>query len=122
MLKRTLEQPGNKRWEIWYIDPEGQYLGPAIQDVLKRLESVSQKWFSTLGEKADVLRILLQDEEKMEEGYWGIGTRVSPVRCYLIGYVAKALGQTDIARTYLLRAAATQSYENIADRLRADAA
>jgi hypothetical protein len=119
-LHRTILQPELARRDIWYIDPEGAYLAAALEDVRRALLRDAAPWFELLHNRTEVLRILEQSQESMEH-LWGFGAPGSPIRNYLIGYVALRLGQVEVARKALLGAAATPSYANISERLKDDA-
>jgi hypothetical protein len=119
-LRRTFGQPELERRDIWYIDPGGRYIAKALHDARMVLSRTGLPWFDQFSDRAEVLRGLLENNENMS-GMWGFGAPDSPRRCYLIGYIARSAAQPKLAREYLLRAADTESYADVADRLRQDA-
>jgi hypothetical protein len=118
-LQPTIDQPGFEAKDIWSIDELGENLDRAIEDAKCALETKASPWFDQFAKLDDILRILMEANET--DSLWGFGTPISPARCYLVGYVARELGNNALARDYLLRAAATPSYASSADRLRKDA-
>ena len=52
------------------------------------------------------------------ETLWGFGNLPSPMRSYLTGYTALAIGRHNLAKQYLLEAAEKPSFANVAERLR----
>ena len=120
-LRRTFVQPELERRDIWHIDAAGGYLDPSVNDARELLSSRGTDWFRRFEDRSAIIRILLEGEEDNDQ-LWGFGAPGSPRRCYLTGYVAKTLGRADLAREYLLRAAATTSYASVAERIRGDAA
>ena len=110
-LVRTITQPGNKHDSVWSVDEEGRNLLWCIQDVAEQLPD-ALAWFARLNDKAEVLRILLEQEEDMNV-LWGFGRRPSPIRSYLTGYVALALGKQELAREQLQEAVHSNRFKTL---------
>ncbi|MCB1682171.1 MAG: DUF4304 domain-containing protein [Alphaproteobacteria bacterium] len=117
-LKRTIPQkkPGllplnYKRMDIWLIDPEGKYIEPAMNDVLNQIEKIALPWFENLRSEETIMHILQHQDEDMDT-LWGFGNNPSPMRSYLLGYMALYLGQNQIARTYLQAVLDSVSFED----------
>lgn len=96
---------------IWPIDPAGKNLSWCIRGVLNQLPN-ALGWFERLADKAEVLRILEEDEEEMPH-MWGFGRNPSPKRSYTSGYVALALGQTEKAEARLEEAVESKCFVNL---------
>ena len=115
-LKRTIPQkrgllPLNyKRMDIWYIDPEGAYIEPALDDVEKQIEKLAMPWFERLHDDENIMRILQNEAEDMDT-LWGFGNNPSPMRSYLMGYMALHMGKNELARTYLQAVLDSHSFE-----------
>ena len=105
-MRRSLSQPQACRSDIWYIDPSGKYLDPAMEDVASQLGAVDTGWFKRYSVQGEVLSLLLGPSLDDPEGaVWGFGNPDSPLRHYQIGYMARALGHQELAREHLTRAA-----------------
>jgi hypothetical protein len=72
---------------------------------------VALSWFAQFEEKPEVLRILL--EQDPGHALWGFGGRPSPVRSYLSGYVALALGKHDLAYEKLQEAVQSNCFATL---------
>jgi len=96
---------------IWPIDPAVKNLPWCIQGVLNQMPQ-ALAWFERLAEKSEVLRILQEDDHTMPE-LWGFGRNPSPIRSYLAGYVALALGQNEIAETRLQEAVDSKCFVSL---------
>jgi len=107
-LRRALVQPGNKQDGVWSVDDHGKNLLWCIQDVAGQLPDVLG-WFKRLGDRDEVLRLLLEDDEDMDV-LWGVGRRPSPNRSYMTGYVALSMGMQDLAREKLEEAVASNCF------------
>jgi hypothetical protein len=97
-LLKSIKQPELERKDIWYVDPEGKYL--------------DAPWFVRFTKLSDVYTLLL-GEEHFVNGTWGLGAKGSPIRNYLTGYVALALGDYKQAIQALQRAIESGCYEYI---------
>lgn len=102
-LTRSFIQFHNKHKTIWYVDAHGKSLEKSLADVLTQTQKVALPWFKRLSDKSEAMRILLSDEEQMQE-LWGFGRNPSPHRSYMTGYLALSLGDHDLARTKLQEA------------------
>jgi len=101
----------HKDKSIWTIDPDGKNLAWCIQDVLSQLPQ-TLAWFERLANRSEVLRILQEDDHRMPE-MWGFGRNPSPIRSYLAGYVALALGQDELAQVRLQEAVDSKCFVNL---------
>jgi hypothetical protein len=107
-LSRTIMQAGNKQDGVWSVDDRGKNLLWCIQDVVEQLPDVFD-WFRKLGDRREVLRVLLEDDEDMKV-LWGAGRRPSPNRSYMTGYVALSMGMHDLAREKLQEAVSSNCF------------
>ena len=117
---KALVQPECRYPDLWYIDPEGEYLGPAVKDARDAIMGDGLAWFDRLSDKTAVLRILLEDEEVSPGVGWGFGRRPSPKRSLLTGYIALDLGERALALAALREAFASGCFGHMTDRLQAD--
>lgn len=85
-LLRTLHQPEWSRLDVWYIDPDGIYLEPALQDAAEVLMSKGMSWFARLEDRQELLRILYGGPMTKELN--GHGNPKSAVREHLIRSLA----------------------------------
>jgi hypothetical protein len=118
LLNRTFLQPELDRRDIWYIDPQANYLKLAIDDVVAQLHSAEVQWFQRYSDLQATLELLLSPTMDDPMGpVWGLGNPGSPMRNYKTGYIARALGRRDLACEFLTRAA---SHFRTNERLAAD--
>jgi hypothetical protein len=110
-LTRSLSQPQNKHSHIWSVDPNGRNLGWCINDVAQKVGDVLA-WFGHLEDKTAVLRILLEDGERMPT-LWGFGNKPSPIRSYLTAYLAMNLGNEALAKREFEKAVASGCFANL---------
>ena len=96
---------------IWSIDTEGKNLMWAVRDVLNQVP-VALNWFARLSNRAEVLRILVEDDEAMHE-LWGFGRNPSPSRAYATGYVALSQGDRITAASKLQEAVDSKCFVNL---------
>jgi hypothetical protein len=96
---------------IWSVDPEGKNLSWCIQDVVNKTPEMLN-WFTRLSQKTEILRILLEDNEQMQE-LWGFGRNPSPIRAYLAGYVALSLGDRALAETMFRQAVESNCFTSL---------
>lgn len=120
-LHRAFPQPELARKDTWYIDPAGKYLEQAVQDVRLRVIEDAFPWFEQLRNTERVLQIL-QNKPEDQGRLWGFGGNPSPVRSYLTGYVALALGRKELAAKHLQAALASNALSLFADQLGGDLA
>ncbi len=116
-LLKTINQPELERKNIWYIDPEAKYLDAAMNDVKQAVIKDALPWFASFTNLSDVYSLLLNQEENLESGTWGFGNKDSPIRNYLTGYVALALGDYGPAVQALQNAIESGCYESIKPQL-----
>lgn len=102
-LDRAFDQRELDRKDIWYIDPNGDYLAKSIDDVSRQIKARGFAWFDRFVEPEEVKRTLLEDDEKMAET-WGFGRNPCPIRSYMTGYTAMRLGDDSLADTKLQEA------------------
>ena len=96
---------------IWPVDSTGKNLAWCMQGVLQQLPN-AMALFTRLARKPEVLRILREDDERGSQ-LWGFGRNPSPIRSYLTGYVALALGETDLAQEKLQEAVDSKCFVNL---------
>jgi hypothetical protein len=96
---------------IWSVDGDGKNLLWCIQDVLNQVPKALD-WFSRLDSRAEVLRILLEEDEDIHH-LWGFGRNPSPTRSYHAGYVALALGDLSMASSKLQEAVDSKCYVDL---------
>lgn len=104
---KTLKQRESKIPNIWYIDPKGKYLNAAVEDAKSLFDKEILLWFERFNDLKEVLRILLEDEEDMNNSGWGFGANHSPARYYFSGFVALELGEWSLAKKLLQQALGT---------------
>jgi hypothetical protein len=119
-LSRSYPERAVTDGQIWFIDELGSNTSKALHDVRMVLAREGIPWFSQFTSPNRVYAILYANEEQMDS-LWGFGRPRSPIRRYYLGYVARAAGLKDEARTNLMLAAETQSFVDISQRLRDDA-
>lgn len=119
-LLKMFNQHDYTRPDIWYIDPDGMYLDMAIKDVREVMIRSGLPWFDRFADMSEVLRILQEDDEVSGGVGWGFGTKSSPNRTYLTGYIALNLGKYDVATEALQKAIASGCYDFCQEQLKAD--
>lgn len=107
-IEPSLEFQSTKDPYIWSIDKDGKNVTSCIEDVKSKLPSVL-KWFSQFERQEDVLDILLNSSESMHK-LWGFGRNPSPIRSYLLGYVALSLGNQSLAEEKLQEAVNSECF------------
>ena len=117
-LQKTIRQPNLKRTDVWYVDPSGQNLKIVIEDARKAILEQGMRWFSRFTDLNEVLRTLQKDSES-HEGTSGFGTKTSPCRHFMTGYVALSLGKTQIALDHIQNALLSGCYKNFEPEMRA---
>jgi len=95
----------------WPVAKGGRNLAWCIRDVVAQLPN-TLAWFSQLDDRKEVLRILSDQDEQMSE-LWGFGRNPSPVRSYLLGYAALALGEHALAELKLQEAVDSKCFANL---------
>jgi hypothetical protein len=94
---KSIEQPELKRGDVWLICEDGKYLAETIADASEVILGRAIPWFNQLSGFEFVLDHLMREEGAT----WGTGTRSSPKRHYLTGYIALAMGRRDLAAQHL---------------------
>ena len=119
-LTRSYQDRRSKDKKIWYIDENGSNISQALHDVRMLLLRDAYPWFERFASPSEVYNILASTEEDMSQ-LWGFGRPGGSIRSYFLGYAARAARKVEEARVNLLKAAATKSFERLADQLRRDA-
>jgi hypothetical protein len=96
---------------IWSVAKDGANLTVCFDSVLERLPEGMQ-WFRRISDRREVLRILIEDDEDLMS-LWGFGNKPSPTRSYLTGYVARALGNTALAKRELDAAVTSKCFDGL---------
>jgi hypothetical protein len=109
-LERSIESMLKDK-TIWPVDAAGRNLPWCIKGVLNLLPHAFA-WFERLGQRSEVLRILEEEDHSMPE-LWGFGGNPSPIRSYLAGYVALALGKTELAQRRLQEAVDSKCFVSL---------
>lgn len=118
-LMRRLPQHELDRRDIWYIDPDGRYLEKAMHDVRMAIADSGFTWFERQSDSTEVFRILLEEEENMDD-LWGFGGAKSPIRHYLTGYWALKMGKSAIAKHHLNEALSSGCFGEVVARIQED--
>jgi hypothetical protein len=105
--------------DIWLIDQTGSNLASSFDDVWAALDGSGLPWFEQFASPAEVLRILSHEPEQQGR-LWGFGNNPSPVRHYLIGYVALNLNHGSLAKDHLQHALASGCFSLVEERLAKD--
>lgn len=87
---------------IWPVERDGRNLAWCIHDVAIQLPN-ALAGFSQLDDRREVFRVLRDQDEKLSQ-FWGFGRNPSPIRSYLLGYAALALGEHALAKSKLQEA------------------
>jgi hypothetical protein len=116
-LQKTIRQPNLKRTDVWYVDPSGQNLKVVIEDATKAILEHGLPWFNRFTDLSEVLRTLQEDSES-NEGTHGLGTKVSPNRHFMTGYVAKSLGKTQLAFEHIQKALLSGCFKQFEPQMR----
>lgn len=111
-LQRNFFQLGNKHHDVWLIDKAGKALDKCIADVIDQLRIYALPWFDQFADRREILRIL-QDEPEDMHRLWGFGANPSPLRSYLIGYVALRVGDQEMAKRSLDAAAKSGCFNHL---------
>ncbi|RZJ25524.1 MAG: hypothetical protein EOO54_06010 [Haliea sp.] len=109
-LQTTLQFPLSDK-SIWSVDRDGRNLSWCMQDVLKQIPD-ALGWYSRLAQREYVLDVL-QDEHERNSGAWGFGNNPSPIRAYLTGYAALAVGNRALAETKLQEAVDSKCFTQL---------
>jgi hypothetical protein len=120
-LNKSISQPEFPRKNIWYVDPDGRFLGPAISDAALMIVKKAFPWFERFSDDSEVLRTLLKEKQE-DGGTHGFGANPSPARSYLTGYTALFLRNPALAVEHLDKALASGCYHKVEAQLKADLA
>jgi hypothetical protein len=96
---------------LWSVAKDGRNLVWCIRDVAAQLPN-TLAWFARLDDRREVLRILQSQDEQMSN-LWGFGRNPSPLRSYLLGYAALALGEDKLAKLKLQEAVESKCFVNL---------
>ena len=110
-LMRGFTQANNQHADVWNVDDQGRNLLSCVRDVIEQLPE-AMTWFSRLTDKSEVLSVLINQDEDMSS-LWGFGSKPSPNRSYLTGYVALAVGKHDLAREKLQEAVQSDCFTTL---------
>jgi hypothetical protein len=116
-LQKTIRQPNLKRKDVWYVNPSGQNLKVVIEDAKRAIQENGLTWFNRFTDLNEVLRTLQEDLES-NEGTWGFGTKTSPNRHFMTGYVAKSLGKTQLAFEHIQIALLSGCFKKLEPQMR----
>jgi uncharacterized protein DUF4304 len=113
---RRLAQTELERRDLWYIDPDGSNLDPAIGDAREVIMDSGLTWFDRWSTDESVDVLLRQPESVATDGTDVGGTLGSPSRDLVHGYVLRSIGQSRAARDKL--ESALQRFRAIAEAVR----
>jgi hypothetical protein len=85
-LTRNFDQPELARRDIWYVDPEGQYMPKIFHDVRTTLIREGFGWFDTFADESRILELLREKDQT--DTLWGFGAPGSPARTSMIRKMA----------------------------------
>jgi hypothetical protein len=102
-LQKSIKQSTLKRTDVWYVEPTGKNLGIVIADAKKAIIETGFTWFNRFSDPKEVLRTLLEDSEGNESTH-GFGANPSPMRHFMTGFTALAMGQASLAKEHLKKA------------------
>jgi len=120
-LNKSISQPEFPRKNIWYVDPDGRHLSPAISDAALTIATQAFPWFQRFSDDFEALRTLLKEKEE-NNGTHGFGANPSPMRSYLIAYTALTLRRPDLAVEHLDKALASGCFCKVEAQLKASLA
>lgn len=118
-LPKRLRQSEYRRPDIWYIDPSGHYLEPAIADALQVITIAAEPWFKRYESLDQVLSVLMTGEEKDGDTF-GFGANPSPIRHYFTGFIASALDKPELVVNHLQAALDSGLFDNIQSYIQAE--
>lgn len=110
-LQKSIKQSKLKRRDIWYVDPTGTDLEGVVADAKKVILETGLSWFTRFDDPNEVLRTLLEDSEGNERTH-GFGANPSPMRHFMTGFTALAIGQTSLAKEHLGKALASGCFKD----------
>ena len=86
--------------DAWYLAPDGSDAEPNVADAASAVLQDALPWFDRFRDHREVLRTLVEDEERMGET-WGFGAPGSPVRRLATAYAAIHCGELGMAEEEL---------------------
>jgi hypothetical protein len=95
--------PGKRHKEVWRINGQNPGLEKIFLRIEKEIRNTGLPWFGTYPEGRQLLDLLIHKKNLSEKNTVSLGKIDSPKRNEAIGYVAKELGENDIALRYLRR-------------------
>lgn len=113
-LDKSISQPELPRANIWLIGESGEYLPDAVSDASGAILERGLPWFRQMGDYDFLLQQLTTDKTPI----WSTGTRSSPKRSYLVGYLALAQGRPALAVQHLRLALDSGCFKAAEARLR----
>ncbi|OZY86505.1 hypothetical protein CBP51_05635 [Cellvibrio mixtus] len=107
-IEPSLQFQSKKDPYIWSIDQEGSNISACVEDVVLKLPLIHE-WFSQFEHRENVFNILLNGTERLHK-LFGFGRNPSPIRSYLLGYVALSIGNRALAEEKLQEAVESQCF------------
>ncbi len=101
---------------VWLLRRDGRNLSPTLSNVREALLNRGMRWFRRLERPEAVLRILMREPERIGR-LWGFGGIPSPLRSYVTGYVALAIGNRDFALAHLKAALESGCFPEVSHEL-----
>jgi hypothetical protein len=102
--ERAIEQPELRRRDIWYVDPNARYLALAARDARRAIAEEGLPWFERWTDEAVLTELLSDSGIRAKDGTTLPGNTGAPLRNYVCGYLALALGRRHVAVERLARA------------------
>jgi hypothetical protein len=93
-LPKNVEQPVLPRSDIWYVERDGSNLLQCLDDSRTSITREGLPWFARFESLESVLKLLMEQDQLLDVS--GVGTRTSPARKRTAGYIANAIGRSDI--------------------------
>lgn len=108
-LNKTINQPELKRPNVWLIGNDGRYLPEAIADATNEILERGLPALEKFSDYEVLLDHLLNDDKVLSDS----GTKGSPRRHYMIGYIALASGKLGLAVAHLQAALDSGCYRSV---------
>jgi uncharacterized protein DUF4304 len=102
--------------DIWMIHQDGSNLSSSLSEIQDIILTQGMQWFKQFERPDEVLRIFMCEPERIGE-LWGFGNNPSPSRNYLVGYVALAIGNNEVALAHLRAAQESGCFPNVTNEL-----
>jgi hypothetical protein len=113
-LEKSIEQPELERPSVWLIGSDGRYLPESIADATKAILERGLPLLEKFADYEVLLDYLLNDDELLLDS----GTKGSPRRHYMIGYIALATGKPALAPPHFQAALDSGCYKSVEKELR----